>query len=315
MDLFSQEAVQIKDFIKEDKPDIVNAQWTYEYALGAIQSGFPHLLTFRDDAWEILKLQKDLYRVVRFFLDYRVRRKGSFFNVNSVYLQEKLARFRPNLPVVPNPVNDAYLAESGKEHPTGTFRIISINNEWSKRKNVQTALKGFRMLRQKYGERVELHLVGHDYGEGQAAENWAIAHECAEGVHFKGWMDHVTLMTQLRAYDVVLHPALEESFGNTLAEGMGCGLPVIGGKDAGAVPWVLDYGKKGILVDVTAESEIAQALERLVLDADLYQNLSREGIAYVKETFTARFIARKYEDLYRQVLASTSKKVLEKTAL
>lgn len=309
LDLFGQEAVQIEQLIRADKPDFVNAHWTYEYALGAINSGFPHLLTFRDNASEILRLQKDLYRLVRFMVDYKVRKKGRFFNVNSIYLQNKLSGFRPNLPVVPNSINDAYLSETGKEHPAGIFRIISIANPFDRLKNTHTALKAFKILRHKYGGRVEYHLAGNNYGPGGRAEKWAAEHGCTEGVFFKGSISHTNLMSRLREYDVLLHPSLEESFGNTLVEGMGCGLPVIGGKDSGAVPWVLDYGKKGILVDVTSETEIAQALERLVLDGDLYRSLSEGGIVYVKESFTSRQVARQYEDLYRRILESTGKEV------
>lgn len=40
------------------------------------------------------------------------------------------------------------------------------------------------------------------------------------------------------------------------------GTPVIGGRDSGAVPWVLDHGRAGELVDVRSEAEVAQALVR-----------------------------------------------------
>lgn len=316
LDMFRQEAAQIKKLILDDQPDIVHAQWTYEYALGAVQSGMPHLITFRDDAWEVLKLQRDLYRVLRFALDWRVRRQGTFFNVNSIYLRDKLAGFKKDLPVVPNSVDDAYLAERGQPHPSGVFKIVSIANNWSKLKNVSTALKAFKLLRQKYGERVEYHLVGNDFRPGGPAEQWAIGESCAEGVVFRGRINHASLVPSLSQFAVLLHPSLEESFGNTLVEAMGCGgIPVVGGKDSGAVPWVLDYGERGLLVDVTAEQEIADALERLVLEADLYNNLSEGGIAYVRERFGARQIAHRYEELYRQVLQEVKNEAVPENAL
>ena len=55
---------------------------------------------------------------------------------------------------------------------------------------------------------------------------------------------------------------MEESFGNTLVEAMMLGTPVIGGRDSGAVPWVLDSGRAGELVNVRSEVEVVQALVR-----------------------------------------------------
>jgi L-malate glycosyltransferase len=315
MDMFGKEAALVEKMIREDQPEIVNAHWTYEYALGAINSGFPHLLTFRDNALEILKLQRDFYRLIRFFLDYRVRRKGRFFNVNSIYLQEKLSGFKKDLPVVPNSINEDSLAEKGKIHPAGVFRIVSIANNWSKLKNVSTALKAFKVLRAKYGEQVEYHLIGGDYGPGKQAEAWALEHDLAEGVRFRGVVVHSALLEMLGTYDILLHPSLEESFGNTLVEAMACGLPVIGGKNSGAVPWVLDFGKRGLLVDVTSEQAIAEALERLVLEGDLYNSLSADGIVYVRDAFGSRQIAHRYEELYLQVLNKTNATVREKAIL
>ncbi|NJL14592.1 MAG: hypothetical protein HC913_17375 [Microscillaceae bacterium] len=100
-DFFAREIQQIQDFIREDCPDIVNAHWSYEFALGAIRSGYPHLITFRDSAWEILKLQKDLYRLVRYLLDAQVKKRASTSASILLIFKKSWPRVFPRSPLSP----------------------------------------------------------------------------------------------------------------------------------------------------------------------------------------------------------------------
>jgi L-malate glycosyltransferase len=302
LDFFNYEAQQIKSFILQDKPDIVNAHWSYEFAQGTILSKVPHLITFRDAAWEILKFQKDLYRLVRYFIDWRVKRTGKNFNVNSPYLQEILASFKPNIPILPNPIREELIEDNPKKHPRKNIKIVSIATNFDARKNMKRAIEGFQMFRNKFVGNTELHLFGFDYGAGGLAEQWAMANTVAENVIFHGNLAHHELMNKLTEFDILLHPALEESFGNTLIEGMAKGLPVIGGQKCGAVPWVLNEGKNGMLVDVTQVNAIAEALLELSNSPDYYEKLSEEGIQYVTQNFASQKVAEKYYQHYQSIL-------------
>lgn len=307
LNFFQNESACIKSFIEKDKPDIVNAHWSYEYADGAIRSGYPHLITFRDSAWEILKFNKDLYRFVKLFLDYWVKSRGKNFSANSKYLQEKLSGVKAPIAVIANPISKSYIKETAKNHPKEKIKIVSILTGWGKRKNPIPALKAFRQVREELGTRVEYYIYGPDYGPDEAAYQWAIKNKLAEGVWFLGQHTHSDIMKVLDQYDILLHPALEESFGNTLLEGMAMGLPVVAGKNSGAVPWVLNHGKNGVLVDVNSVKEIKEALLSLIKEEALYENMSHKGLLYVKENFSSEVIAEKYEKLYYQIKMSDQK--------
>jgi glycosyltransferase involved in cell wall biosynthesis len=303
---FKPEVAQLKSFILQDKPDIVNAHWSYEFAIAAIQSKIPHLITFRDEAWEILKYHKDIYRLFRFLMDRWVRWNGKNFSANSPYLAEKLKSLK-NLTMIPNPIDDGYIVEQEKilEKP---IKIVSILTGWIERKNPKNALLAFKKLRETYKEDIELYMYGQGFGKGKQAETWAIENQCAEGVHFIGTVLHTDLMQQLKSYHILLHPALEESFGNTLLEGMALGLPVVAGKESGAVPWVLNYGKNGVLVDVRRVEDMVRGIQCLIEDENLYQRLSVDGLTYVKANFSSVSIAQKYYQLYGEILSKTHRK-------
>jgi len=301
LDFFRKESHQIRRFIEEDKPDIVHAHWSYEFAIGALKSKLPHVITFRDSAWDILKLHRDSFRVIRYMMDYWVKRNGQNFTVNSIYLQKKLSSFKKNITIVPNSINEQFIGNK-KKYPSNKILIISILNGWTERKNPQKALLAFKMLREQYGEKVEYHLYGPGYGVQRNSKGWAKENECLDGVRFCGEMSHVEMMGKIRDYDILLHPALEESFGNTLLEGLANGLPIIGGKEAGAVPWVLNEGENGLLVDVTSSEEMYKALKRLMDDVILFEKLSSEGIDYIIQNFTNDKILDKYLEIYHQII-------------
>ena len=302
VDLFRKEYRQIEQFIKFDKPDIVNAHWGYEYAIGAIKSGFPHLITLHDVPIEILKLKKDLYRFIRFLMNYWVMKNGKQFSANSPYTAEKLKYFKYKLPIISNSILSEEIVEKSKVFPKSNVNIVSLLSGWGEIKNPKPALRAFSSLRTKYGDKLEYHLFGSGYERNGTGYLWAKENNLANGVHFHGLIAYANMMQLLSNYDVLLHPSKEESFGMTLIEAMAKGLPVIAGKNSGAVPWVLNYGKNGILIDITSAEEIAAAIEFLINDKMLYEKLSIDGIKYVKKNFSNTKIAEDYLRIYKNVL-------------
>lgn len=300
-DFFRKEWLQIKNFIELDKPDIVNAQWGYEFAIGSIKSGYPHIITLRDVPLEILKLKRDLYRFVRFFMNLWVMKNGKYFCANSPYTAERLKIFKKNIPVIPNSILSEWIVDVPKKIPEEQIKIVSLLSGWGEIKNPKPALKAFSILRKKYKEKIEYHLFGSGYEEAGLGYSWAKENKLIDGVYFHGLKPYEEIMELLPKYDILLHPAKEESFGMTLIEAMAKGLPVVAGKNSGAVPWVLNYGKNGILVDITSYVEIANAIEKLINDKLLYKKLSMEGLKYIKDQFSNLKVAEKFIILVRGV--------------
>ncbi len=297
------ETDQIAKLTHEFPADIYHAHWSYEYALGLIKAKVPHLITFRDDSWEILKYFKDVYRLGKFNLDRRVRAKGENFSVNSMYLQQQLSGFRKQLPIVPNPVNPHCIQPKARPFPQHkTIKIISILTGFQKRKNPKKALEAFSHLKKIMVEDLEFHIYGSGFDQGQAGYEWALAHQLTDKVTFHGYTPYDQLIAELPNYDLLFHPALEESFGNTLLEGMAFGIPVVAGQDAGAVPWVLAHGDAGQLVDVHDAKKMAEGIKSVLMNKEVYERLTHAGLARIHNTFATATIAQKYVDLYDKIL-------------
>lgn len=304
LDFFRKEAQQIKEFIQVDKPEIVNAHWGYEYAIGAIKSGYPYVITLHDVPIKILKLHKDLYRFIRFLVNLWVMKNGKYFCANSPYTADKLKIFKKNMPVIPNSILSEWIVEKPKGFPEGKIKIVSLLSGWGEIKNPQQALKAFSILRKKYKEKIEYHLYGSGYEENGLGYRWANENSLLDGVYFHGLKPYNELMELLPNYDILLHPAKEESFGMTLIEAMAKGLPVVAGINSGAVLWVLNYGENGVLVNVGSTNDIVNGIERVIKDKMLYEKLSKKGLEYVKQNFTEVNVANMCLNIYKNLCES-----------
>jgi len=228
-------------------------------------------------------------------------RNGKHFVANSPYTAEKLKIFKKKLPVIPNSILSEWIAKQPKEYPEREIKIVSFLTGWGKRKNPQPALKAFSSLRKEYGKKIEYHLFGPGYELNGEGYNWAKKNNLIEGVYFNGSIPHHEVMEILSDYDILLHPAKEESFGMTLIEAMAKGLPVVAGKSSGAVPWILNYGENGILVDVNSPGEIAEAIESIVNDKTLFESMSAKGLEYVKTNFSEVNVASEFLNILSNI--------------
>jgi glycosyltransferase involved in cell wall biosynthesis len=121
-------------------------------------------------------------------------------------------------------------------------------------------------------------MFGAEHENGGLANVWTRQHSLDAGIRFMGPLPYMECLTTLaEKVDILVHPSLEESQCMAVTEAMAMGLPVIGGKYSGAIPWVLAGGKVGMLVDVTSAKAIASGMQAMVEDADLRRRLALAG--------------------------------------
>jgi len=108
----------------------------------------------------------------------------------------------------------------------------------------------------------------------------------------------------MESIDLLVQPSWtesNESFGLVLIEAMAAGKPVIA---SNIEPFfeVVEDGKSGLLFPEKNHKALAQKLLFLLNDRALMEKMGRCGYEVIKEKFDARIIARKTEDVYKQVL-------------
>ena len=307
VDFFAFERRQVRDALIQAAPDLVHVHWSYEFALAALRQPAPHLITCHDSPRAVLHFTRSFYRALRYLMAQRVFRRGREFTTVSDYMARELAPSLGYAPeVIPNPVA-GYVIEQGRPRKAGpTRRVAMICNGWDRRKNPEPALQAFHQWRQAEPA-AELHLYGAGFGPGEDAQRWADQHSISAGMTFHGKIAHRKLVVELGELDALLHPSLEESFGVVLAEAMALGLPVVAGRDSGAVPWVMGADEEGrcaagVLADVRIPAAISLALATLFDEG--YEARSRAGLERVRQNFSAASVIARYEARYNRVFTA-----------
>lgn len=107
----------------------------------------------------------------------------------------------------------------------------------------------------------------------------------AEAVTFTGTVTDEELETFYRTCSVFAMPSKNEGFGLVYVEAMAYGKPCIGGNQDAAKEIIVN-GETGILVDPDDESQLAQALIKLLSDRTLAEALGTAGFRRYEEIFT-----------------------------
>lgn len=250
-----------------EEVDLIHAHWTGEYALAALHTESPALVTARDWGPAIVRWQRPRsYWLLKAAMQAVVCRRAHDLSATSPYLAARIGHLagRP-VAVLPNLLDPRWpLRSPRRRDPGAPLRIVAVNHGFSIRKNVRRLLVAFATVRRQ--RQAALDLVGDGYGPGGPAWSWAESRGLTDGVTFSGVVDRSGVAELLGSADVLVHPSLEESFGGVVLEAMASGLPVVGGARSGAVPWLLSGGRAGVLVDVRAPGAIARAVIDLADD-------------------------------------------------
>ncbi len=100
---------------------------------------------------------------------------------------------------------------------------------------------------------------------------------------------------------LVLPTLYSEGFPNSLLEAMSLGIPVIASDVPGGVRELLENGKAGILVTPGDVGALQRAIETLMTDQSLQNEMSRTG-RQAAEKYSWPNIAARWEELFQQML-------------
>ena len=95
-----------------------------------------------------------------------------------------------------------------------------------------------------------------------------------EDVIFTGYVNEIVLNILLKEAKCLCFVSLFEGFGLPIIEAMKCGTPVIT-SNVSSMPEIC--GNSGLIVDPMNISEIANAMENIINNKELYQKLIQDG--------------------------------------
>lgn len=310
VDCYRRERHYISQAILQARPDIISAQWSYEYALAALDTGMPTFVTCHDTPLRYAWISKSIHMTYHLLLAFEVIRKASHIVAVSPYTDQHIRRyFRPTAPidVIPNGLPDEWLQPKRNHTTTKSdtkqpYTIVSISN-WGRLKNISNLMRAHRILIKK-GHSIRLVLYGSGLEEGGPAHRWAKRKNCDTGVEFMGSQNRSNLRDFLIHHaDLMVHPSRIETHGMVLIEAMACGVPVVGGLDCGAVPWTLEDGKSGILCDINSPQAISDCIAHAMNHPEEMTSLASHALCSVKKRFSIGQVAKAHEKMFLKSLA------------
>ncbi|HEX6434931.1 MAG TPA: glycosyltransferase family 1 protein [Gemmatimonadales bacterium] len=164
--------------------------------------------------------------------------------------------------------------------------LVTYIGRIAREKNLTQLLAAWDVLAPERG-RAQLALVGRGPLEDD------IRRRQIPGVHVLGLMHDQALAEAYASADLFVFPSATETFGNSLLEAMGSGLPCLAAGAAGVLEFA-QHARNAWLVTPNSAGAVAQGLRRLMHDAGLRHRLSQGGLATAAE--------RRWEEVYDQLL-------------
>ena len=217
------------------------------------------------------------------------------------FLDEFVGKGLCRYKVIPNPCDTLADSPANLERPEGSPVRILFAGRYGHRKGVYDLMDAFRSAT--FNVPAELCL----FGDGEVEKVRQIAEkyntEFADGrkkISVSGWVSRGDYLKMIAHYDLLALPSYSETFGMSLVEAMGQGLPVIS-TFSGGVPYVVRDGQDGILFEAGDLPALQSALERLVNDRTLRVEMGNVAWKGASERFSGGIVLQGLESVYSQL--------------
>ena len=164
------------------------------------------------------------------------------------------------------------------------------------RKNYETLILSFAMIHQKYPD-YHLIIVGKKGWQYEQLEALIRENYLQKFVHFLGYITNKNLNKLYNLAEAFVFPSYYEGFGIPPLEAIQCGCPIIS-SFASSMPEVI--GEAGIYCDPTQPGEFAKAMETVITDKVMRENLINKGRVQCKK-FSWKDSAQKLYNLIKNL--------------
>ena len=294
--LYFKSLKTIKKKIEEFKPDIVHAHYASSYGLlGALTHFHPFVVS----VWG-----SDVYSypragfIYKKLLQYTLKKTDLILSTSQCMARETNKYTEKSIGITPFGV-DTQLFKPEKtdkqDFIIGTVKTLSANY------GIDLLIRAFaEVVKVPANQNIRLWIVGDGPDKAQLQE---LCHQLniAEKVDFKGFVNNKELPAIYNAFDMMVALSHKESFGVVAIEAMSCGCPVVV-SDAEGFCEIVDDGTDGLIVPRGDYKAAAEAIQRLVEDADLRHTLGQNGRQKIMQRYQWELNVNQMIDYYKTLL-------------
>ena len=180
----------------------------------------------------------------------------------------------------------------------GPVRLL-FAGVWFERKGGMILWEAYRKVREMLGDTVRLTILG------PVPKNYKLqmTNDKSYGITQHDFVSYDRLVSEFYpAADILVHvPPKAEGYGLVVCEAMSFGIPVVASR-LGALPEMVVDGQTGLLVRPGSVGDLAEALERLVLDADLRGRLGQAARRRYLAHFSLSVMQKKLFRIYEEAI-------------
>ena len=206
-----------------------------------------------------------------------------------------------NPPIIPNGIPvDEYAPNPEKRarfratHGVEPDALVIVHvGRFVELKNHALLLRAFAQLRSE--QPLYLWLVGDGELRGAMEQ---LARELGVAARVRFWGVRSDVADILNAADVFTLPSKYEGNPMSVMEAMAAGLPVVA-TAVGGIPELVTDGQSGLLMPPNNETQLVQALQTVIENPALRQQMAHEAATQARTRFDIRATVRAYEALYQ----------------
>lgn len=305
------DAYRVRKAYEQINPDIIHAQGCSEYALAA-PANIPLVLTIHGLHLFVPAMQKTAHfrgpvGVYRRWIEGRivrqsVRKAQAVISIAGDYVPLVMGGLLDGKPVyeIANPIAvDVWEAVPGG-HDSGD-QILCVG-EIIERKNALGLVQAFAEVTRQLPE-AKLHLAG---GIGEPGYFTRVQEEVARfglqnKVAFLGRLNQSQLLEAHARASLVVLASIQETAPMALAQAMAAGKPVVATR-VGGIPWMVEDGVTGYVVDLGDTHGMAGRLAELLRDRAKRERMGLAAREMARRRFAADRVADQTIQVYRELL-------------
>lgn len=241
------------------------------------------------------KHNKKAVLLEKIFLKKALKKAKKVITVSNNTKQDLITQFNYE----ENKISTIYCSASDDFRPDNEARETNLPKKFflavgtiEPRKNYKKLIQAFAKINKDYPSH-HLMIVGQDGWEYKEVYTEIKENYLRKHVHILGYQSTQNLRTLYHLAQALVFPSLYEGFGIPPLEAMKSGCPVIC-SNISSLPEVV--GDSAILIDPTNENNIYSAMEKIIKEPELRQNLKEKGLIQAQK-FSWEASAQKLNDI------------------
>lgn len=312
--LYSNTRKRICEKIQDIKPDIVHSHMFGYYTLAGLDAGHKKMVVsthgISNSSWYG---PSSFIEMIRYFSqDYiynKCAKSAKWIIVNSPYTKGHLAKFIPSPFSLPKGER-VYELNNSVSSP---FFDIDNNSEEPGRilfagyvcdaKGVMTILEAFNILKKRYSY-LTLNLAGKisDPSFYKKAIRYLKRNNLTGYVNFLGHLDENNLMHEYRRASVFVFPSKQDVAPVSVLQAMASAKAIVA-SNVGGIPYIIDDGVNGFLVDKMDSGALAEKVSLFLKDYSLRKRFGLEAREKAFRDYRIEVVTDRLYKIYKEIMA------------